>query len=362
MQCRFARLDPSSFPACSDRQKPAENLLTTVQKEPTLEDKFAKLQKEASEGNAKAEYDLGILYAKGEGVLKDADMAVNLWQKSAAQGYTKAQNKMGNIFEGRKEDAKALEWYEKAAAQDDVDAQFSLAMTNARNNGMYAADTLAWMQKAAVQGHAEAQFWLAVAYENHYKDVAMALEWYQKSAAQGDTNALYNLGWMYREGKGVPKDAAKAFDWWQKAAMQGNADAQLELGMMYLSGEGVSRNLVLAYAWTNLSAGKKIRLNGNNFTNALISKKEATRAGFRDQLEMVITSAQRAEGQRLSSSWKKGDILQVSNDASLTPSASGGAPTKQRTGTGFIVSFSGYAVSIQPTHLASPPSLMVVHF
>ncbi|KAF9111591.1 hypothetical protein BGX27_004681, partial [Mortierella sp. AM989] len=53
---------------------------------------------------------------------------------------------------------------------------------------------------------------------------------YQKAADQGNAIAQYNLGVMYRDGKGVSQDYFKAFELYQKAADQENAIAQSSLG------------------------------------------------------------------------------------------------------------------------------------
>lgn len=50
-----------------------------------------------------------------------------------------------------------------------------------------------------------------------------------KAAEQGDADAQYNLGWMYRKGKGVDKDYAKAAYWYTQAVEQGDKDAQAAL-------------------------------------------------------------------------------------------------------------------------------------
>ena len=42
-----------------------------------------------------------------------------------------------------------------------------------------------------------------------------------KAAEQGDAAAQYNLGWMYRFGKGVQQNYSKAVKWYRKAAEQG---------------------------------------------------------------------------------------------------------------------------------------------
>ena len=43
----------------------------------------------------------------------------------------------------------------------------------------------------------------------------------RKKAEQGDADAQYNLGFMYANGRGVPKDEVEAVIWYRKAAEQG---------------------------------------------------------------------------------------------------------------------------------------------
>jgi TPR repeat protein len=49
----------------------------------------------AAKGNASAQFNLGIMYANGEGVPKDEAKAVEWYQKSAAQGDADAQCFLG---------------------------------------------------------------------------------------------------------------------------------------------------------------------------------------------------------------------------------------------------------------------------
>src|SRR5208282_724350 len=64
-------------------------------------------------------------------------------------------------------------------------------------------------------------------------DFATALGLLRPLAGQGNADAQYDLGAMYRDGKGVPQDYAEAVKWWRKAADQGNAHAQGGLGGFY---------------------------------------------------------------------------------------------------------------------------------
>lgn len=47
--------------------------------------------KAATQGNAVAQYEIGVLYAQGWGVPKDVAAALEWWEKAAAQGHDGAQ-------------------------------------------------------------------------------------------------------------------------------------------------------------------------------------------------------------------------------------------------------------------------------
>jgi len=73
------------------------------------------------------------------------------------------------------------------------------------------AESLSETRKKAEQGNADAQFKLA---EMLYalgdgvpKDRTEAVKWLRKKAEQGNADAQFGLGWMYHDGKGVPKDS-----------------------------------------------------------------------------------------------------------------------------------------------------------
>jgi TPR repeat protein len=73
-----------------------------------------------------------MLYANGQGVVKDDAEAVRWFRKAADQGDAGAQNNLGVMYEqGRgglvKDEAEAIRWYGKAADQGYSRAQNNLA-------------------------------------------------------------------------------------------------------------------------------------------------------------------------------------------------------------------------------------------
>jgi len=138
-----------------------------------------------------AQFNLGFMYRKGQGV---------------KQNYTKA-----------------LAYYQLASDQGNADAQSTLGFMY--NNG---------------QG-----------VEQNY---AKAVAYYQLAADQGVAGAQYNLGSMYNNGDGVKQNYAKAVEYYRLAADQGLARAQHSLGGMYSDGTGVAKNRSTALKWIKLAA------------------------------------------------------------------------------------------------------------
>ena len=89
---------------------------------------------------------------------------------------------------------------------------------------------------------------------NNRGDYATALREWRPLAEQGDALAQYNLGLLYRKGRGVPQDDVQARQWYAKAAVQGQAKAQFNLGTLYFNGEGVPKDYQQALRWFRLAA------------------------------------------------------------------------------------------------------------
>lgn len=188
----------------------------------------------AEEGDAAAQFALGFLYERGEGVPEDAGQAVYWYRKAAGQGNPDAQYNLGVMYRTGKgvpeDDAKAGVWYRRAAEQGSADAQYSLGAMYVRGEGVPedAGQAVFWFRKAAKQGYAAAQSDLGVMYqmgEGAPEDVRRAAFWYHEAAVQGHAAAQSNLGAMYAKGEGVPEDDVRAYAWFHLAASQGHRDA-----------------------------------------------------------------------------------------------------------------------------------------
>jgi TPR repeat protein len=146
--------------------------------EPTPEEKFLKLRKDAESGDPKAQNGLGVMYYTGEAISKDSS---------------------GKILSN--DPATAAAWFHRSAAQGYADAQFNLGLMYANGEGVP-------------------------------QDPGKAVELFKQAADQGNVDAQNNLGVMYYSGEGVPRDPDKAKEWFSKAATQGNEDAKANLEAM----------------------------------------------------------------------------------------------------------------------------------
>ena len=104
----------------------------------------------AEQGDALAQFQLGVLYANGQGVARNYEEAVL--------------------------------WYRRSADQGDAVAQFNLGVRYDNGQGV----------------------------PQSYKEAAL---WYRRAAQQGHARAQSNLGVLYANGQGLPKDVIRAYMW-----------------------------------------------------------------------------------------------------------------------------------------------------
>lgn len=124
--------------------------------------------------DADAQYKLAALYLAGIGVPRDRNEALNWLEKAAAQNHAAAQYQLGRLYDSFnssfRNPVKAREWWEKASALGNADAQNALALKYAISyliDDGYPQDpcrAIALREQAAAQGHPQAQTSLAANY------------------------------------------------------------------------------------------------------------------------------------------------------------------------------------------------------
>ena len=97
-------------------------------------DLFKEHLENAKAGQADAQYEVGIMYLKGQGVAQDRDQALRWLKASADSGYQLAASKLSRIEE---QESKFTELQAKAEGGD-LDAQYELAMMYLKGRGIEA--------------------------------------------------------------------------------------------------------------------------------------------------------------------------------------------------------------------------------
>ena len=238
------------------------------------------IQLAADWGDADAQYNLGVMYHKGDGVPQDYAQAAKWFRLAADQGFAQAQFNLGVMyFNGdgvRKNYAQAVKWYRLAADQGYALAQSNLGVMYAKGQGVPqdAAQTVKWLRRAADQGFAQAQFNLGYLYATGDSAVSLLMAIFGKAHLKGH--------------KKLPYDSVQAAKWYRLAADQGHASAQYSLGAMYETGQGVRKNYVQAAKWLNLAAAQR----------------DVDGMEGRDLVAKLMTPQQIAQAQELARNWK----------------------------------------------------------
>ena len=112
----------------------------------------------AEQGNASIQFNLGLMYKKGQGIKQDDFEAVKWFRKAAEQGDAEAQLILGAMYgDGRgvkQDDFEAVKWFRKAADQGHAKAQVLLGLSYILGKGVQVNKVLAkeWFGKACDNG------------------------------------------------------------------------------------------------------------------------------------------------------------------------------------------------------------------
>ena len=133
-----------------------------------LGDAVKYLTQAAQKGQAVAQYRLGTLFERGQGVTADGAQAAHWYEMAANQGNRKAMHNLAVAYAsgaaGKKNMPEAARWFAKAAGLGLSDSQFNLAVLYERGDGVPQSllDAFKWYTIAAAQGDTESKSRLSV--------------------------------------------------------------------------------------------------------------------------------------------------------------------------------------------------------
>ncbi len=159
---------------------------------------LASIETEAAAGNAVAQFQLAQR-KRAEG---DADSAATLLRRAAQKGLAPAQYELGKMYE-RGEGV--------VTGPAEARALIAAAAEAGHVNAMY--DFAIFLTSG----------------EGGPRDEALAIEWFRRAASHGSVDAMYNLGVIFAEGIGTTQNLAESLFWFELAAQRGDAGAETEL-------------------------------------------------------------------------------------------------------------------------------------
>jgi len=222
-------------------------------------------------------YELALAYAKIAGAAGDNDSQV-------LAGTILMNGEAGLI-----NDIEAVDWFKKAAMNNNSDAQLALGrMALKMRGGLIESDALTYFSAASQAGRIEARraigemyqkgigierdpekakIWLRQAADGGdisgarkmgdsliESDPKAALQWYEKAADAGDADAAYIAAIMYAENLDIRPNSKRAALLMEQAAESGVAGAQADYGLLVYQGAGVDRDINAAAQWFKKSA------------------------------------------------------------------------------------------------------------
>lgn len=201
---------------------PAMFVTTTIYADNALElyrqGDYIRAQTELLKGdyskNPLANYYLGRMYLYGYGHIKNNNLALKYFERSAELGNLEAQNIMARYSLLIDDPAKALKWFKLAADKGDLQAQLYSASAYMFGVGTKPNSDLArrYHIMSARQGSGIAQYALAEHFldSKQMQNKKLGLIWLNKAADKGNADAILKLADFYTKGILVTKDLNKA--------------------------------------------------------------------------------------------------------------------------------------------------------
>jgi len=247
-------------------------------------DAFKEWNEAAQQGDADAQYNLGCMYVRGEGVPQNRAWAIEWLQRAADQGDVDAATWL--LFSNPVTDDRRKQFFSRRLKSTD---RFRLTFVVQLSDGKIHRRACSTDEKDG----AEIEFSLGLMYESGSagfpQDDRQAAEWYRRASERNFADAQTKLAYLYAGGRGVEKNQIEAARLFRRASEQGNAVAQVNLGFIYSSGSfGLLKDPILGYALVSHAADT-----GNKLALSSLA-----------ELKAHLLPDQVREGQRLADKWK----------------------------------------------------------
>lgn len=199
---------------------------------------FEGFQRLSKEGDARADFQLGVMYLYGRGIKEDSAIAANYFERAAEKGNEGAILVLGRMYlEGSgvtKDIDKAIKIYENGASQNMPVFGYLLGNLYLDTSFPKADDKKAveWLNKAAEENSPEALYALGQFYEN--TDAAKSSSYFSKAASLGYRQAAFKTKQVENYVSSSPDFSDSEEEVWMlRSAGEGNEKALSELAEVY---------------------------------------------------------------------------------------------------------------------------------
>jgi TPR repeat protein len=242
----------------------------------------------AERGDADAQYNLGCLYVRGEGVPQNRALAMELFQRANAQDELDAATWL--LTRTPQTDDSRKRFF---SGKLKLSGKFHITFVVQHSSGK----TMRWPCATDEKDGARIEFNIGLMFDKGGmglpQDDKQAADFYRQASDRNFAGAQTRLAYLYLEGRGVEERKIEAARLFRRAVAQGDADAQAFLGGLYSSGfPGIPKDLILAYVLLRhaADAGNEVALR------------------HLPQLTSLLSADQLLEGQRLVEKWKNVEL------------------------------------------------------
>lgn len=231
----------------------------------------------ANNGDAAAQFNMGVMYANGLGVDRDMGVAMDWWENAARQLHVRSAHNLAlAMLAGEPHDG----------AREDQETDYTAV--------------LRYLKIGSDAGYPNSEYTLGKLYAEGVgveQDKRRAAELFLSAAIKGFAKAQYNLGKIYRDGTGMTANAGLSLFWFAEAAERGHPRAQDRIAQRRLDGDGVPQDDVEALKWAILAAAQGVE----------------TSQKLRFQLTNQMTQVEIAEAEKRAGAFapRKGPVLNL---------------------------------------------------
>ena len=258
--------------------------------------KLADLQKRAEEEDARAQFELGLIYYTGDGfgatertaqLAKHLEKARELFNQASGKGHAGATALLATMLTSvntasytRPSELKRFADAKKSEGL--LEAYRLFHLVSSEKNSRALVDILELSKHMTPGELAEVDDDA----RNLLEDKAALLT---AAAEMGDGKPQLRLGLMLYLGKEIPKDLQASAEWLRKSGENHHAEASALLAAMYFTGEGVEKDFSQVYKWYGISQAQ-----GN-----------ATAAAHKAEVAKLLTAEEKATAEEDVKAWLK---------------------------------------------------------